>query len=303
VTTWFRPACCLFIMICGAWRTSECQPDSFDLCGVGLFAADPSAETLVRQILQNLLQRPDTILVFASTDPGVAKRGAVSSECPMGDGIQRWIVYDPEKLAVGPELDFALAHETAHHMNRHVVNGAPRTKGQELEADEYAARYLTRLGWDDSALMEALSSLKLPLEAKDGYPSLDERKNAVLAGYEKEKADVVSNQEKSAIQDILNRYSAIFTERKAKSLREIWPNVSGKTVNEYEDLIATTKNLSLLVTPEKWEHHGTGILVTCRQIVSFERNSHHTREDKAINFYMVKSQGRWIISDIPESSD
>jgi hypothetical protein len=168
-----------------SWSMSRSQDQRFDVCGVtALAAAAPSAQTLVEQILRQLVQRPDTILVFASTDPRMEERsGAASAECSMGGGVQRWIVYDAEVIPEGPGLDFALAHETAHHMNRHLLNGDTRTKQQELEADRYGARYLTMLGWDEKQLLEALEGLKLPLEAKGRYPSLEERKAAVIAGY------------------------------------------------------------------------------------------------------------------------
>jgi hypothetical protein len=295
---------CLYLVTAAAWSTCGGQEKPFDVCGVSVHAADPSAQTLVEQILQKLVQRPDTILVFASTDPGVADRsGAVSSECPMGNGMQRWIVYDPEVIPVGPELDFALAHETAHHVNRHLLNGDTRTKQQELEADEYGARYLTRLGWDDKRLLGALDGLKLPLPAKGGYPSLDERKAAVIAGYKKEAADVISDQDKSDIGQTLNRYADILTKRKAKALKDVWPTVPAGTVNTFQSFIDSSRNLSLSIAPNKWEHYGTGILVTCQQTQSFERNGKQTIQDSPINFYMVKSQGAWIISDIPVSSN
>jgi hypothetical protein len=155
------------------------------LCAVSLLDADPSAHELVKKILEKLVQKPGTILVFTSTDPQVIQRhGAVSSDCPMGNGLQRWIVYDPEVISDPSGRDFALAHETAHHLNRHVLSGDTLTKQQELEADQYAARYLTILGWSKERLLHALDELNLPKQATTDYPSLDERKAAVIAGYE-----------------------------------------------------------------------------------------------------------------------
>jgi hypothetical protein len=220
----------------------------------------------------------------------------------MSNGLQRWIVYDPGVIVVGPTLEFALAHETAHHMNRHVLNGEPHTKEQELEADEYAARYLTMLGWDDKRLVEALDGLKLQQTASPEYPSLNERKAAVIAGYGAI-TDIISDQDKAAIQTVLNHYADILTKRKARNLREIWPTVAAGTINIYQSFIDSSRNIALSIAPEKWEHHGTGILVTCRQAQSFERNGKMTNKESVINFYMVKSQGIWIISDIPESSN
>jgi hypothetical protein len=297
-----RRAFCLYVLTAVAWSASIGQAKRFNICAAHVHAS-PSAQTFVDQILRELVQLPDTILVFASFDQDVADQsGAVSGECPMSNGLQRWIVYDPDVIPADVPLEFALAHETAHHMNRHVLNGESHSKEQELEADGYAARYLTMFGWDDQRLLAALDGLKLQQTTSPEYPSLDERKAAAMAGY-RAMADIISDQDKAAIQTVLNRYADIITKRKAKNLREIWPTVTAGTINIAQSFIDNSRNITLSIVPEKWEHHGTGILVTCRQAQSFERNGTMTNKESVINFYMVKSQGIWIISDIPESSN
>jgi hypothetical protein len=287
-------------MACGV---SYAQQLPFNVCRVTVHAADPSAEKIVEQILQLQITKPDTILVFTSTDPGlVAASGAASGVCSMANGEQRWIVYDPEVISAPAELEFALAHEVAHHVNQHLTNGDPHTKEQELEADEYAARYLTRLGWDKENLFDALDGLKLPLLATGGYPSRDERRAAVLAGFLKE-SDTISDRDKNDIQETLDRYASILISRHPKNLKGIWPTIEAPTINRYQSFIDTSKNLSLSVVANKWQHYATGILVTCKQTQSYERDGKKTEQAGAVSFLMVKINGVWVIGEMPPSSD
>jgi hypothetical protein len=120
---------------------------------------------------------------------------------------------------------------------------------------------------------------------------------------ERSRINAISDQDKAAIQKTLDRYAEIFTKRKAKSVKDIWPSVTAGTVNTIQSVIDSNKNLAVSITPQKWEVFGTGIMVTCHQSQSFERNGKPMSENGVINVYMVKSQGNWIISDIPPSSD
>jgi hypothetical protein len=114
--------------------------------------------------------------------------------------------------------------------------------------------------------------------------------------------DSISDSDKAAIEQILNRYADIVEKRKAKSLREIWHTAPAATLSNLQSFIDSSKDLRASIVPQKWEPHGTGILVTCQQTLSYTRNGKQT-SNSTINFYMVKSQGAWTISDIPVSSD
>ena len=134
--------------------------------------------------------RPGTILLYASSDQLVKDRsGAVSIGCPAGGGLERWIVYDPD-LVKGDALQFALAHETAHHLNNDPMSGETPGMQQELRADYFAALYLTRppLNWTSLRLTQALAAMSLPKGAKGIYPSMEERRAQVNAGYAAEYA-------------------------------------------------------------------------------------------------------------------
>jgi tetratricopeptide (TPR) repeat protein len=113
----------------------------------------------------------------------------------------------------------------------------------------------------------------------------------------------VSAEEKAAIQVVLNQYSNIFNRRRAKDLREIWPQISKAKTDTFQQFFESHKMLKQTLTPQKWESYGTGVLVTCQQILSYEQDGRLEIHPAPINFYMVKIQGSWKISDIPISAD
>jgi hypothetical protein len=67
------------------------------------------------------------------------------------------------------------------------MSGEPRGENQELDADRYAAVYLASppLNWSKEKLLQALAALDLPPEARGTHPSLDNRREQVVAGYER----------------------------------------------------------------------------------------------------------------------
>jgi formylglycine-generating enzyme required for sulfatase activity len=161
-----------------------------EICGVPKRGPSADAIAAFEKIQDAVGIYPGTILLYASSAQLVKDRsGALSIECPGGGGLERWIVYDPE-LIQGDGLYFALAHETAHHLNNDPMSGEPPSKQQELRADSYAARYLARppLNWTSQRLSQALSSLPLPKDAKGLYPSLEERRAQVNEGSAAESA-------------------------------------------------------------------------------------------------------------------
>ena len=166
-----------------------------EICGIP--KRGPSADALAafEKIQDAVGIEPGKILLYASSDQLVKDRsGAVSIECPAGGGVERWIVYDPE-LVKGDALYFALAHETAHHLNSDPISGEPPGKQQELRADYFAAQYLTKppLNWTSQRLAQALTALPLSKDARGGYPSIEERRAQANAGYGEEYARLHPN--------------------------------------------------------------------------------------------------------------
>jgi formylglycine-generating enzyme required for sulfatase activity len=160
------------------------------LCGVPTRGPASAAVAALEQIETAVGFEHGTIQLFVSSDQMVRDRsGAVSVQCPVGNALQRWIVFDPD-LIKGDSLYFALAHETAHHLNNDPMSGEAPSKQQELSADGLAARYLARppLNWTSQKLVEALNSLPLPKDARGGYPSLEERRAKVTESYQTESA-------------------------------------------------------------------------------------------------------------------
>lgn len=175
-----------------------------EICGIPKHGPSADAVASFEKIAEAVGIRPGTILLYASSDQLVRDRsGALSVECPGGRGEERWIVYDPQ-LIKGDGIYFALAHETAHHLNNDPMSGERPSRELELRADEYAARYLMRppLNWTSERLVEAINALPLPSDAIGLYPSVAERRAQVNAGYTSESAHLHPNTQPTPIGNI-----------------------------------------------------------------------------------------------------
>jgi formylglycine-generating enzyme required for sulfatase activity len=150
-------------------------------------AASAAAVAAFDDIRKAVRFKEGVYFLYASSDQLVKdSSGALSIVCPGGAGEERWIVYDPDLIKGDLALHFALAHELAHHLNDNLQSGETPGKQQELDADRFAAQYLAGqpLNWSREKLVEALSGLPLPKEAKGRYPNLEERRTQVIEGYQ-----------------------------------------------------------------------------------------------------------------------
>jgi hypothetical protein len=176
------------ILACTACQAQE-------ICFIPKQGPSAAAEAAFEKIAEAVGIRPGTILIYASSDALVKDRsGALSVGVCGANGVERWILYDPD-LIKGDGLYFALAHETAHHLNNDPMSGEPPSTQIELRADGFGARYLTRppLDWTSQRLMQALNSLPIPAAAQGFYPSLDERRARVSEAYASEYARLHPN--------------------------------------------------------------------------------------------------------------
>ena len=172
-----------FLLIAAGFASDLCLAQ--ELCGIVTQGPGSGAVSAFEQIQAAVGLEPGSILLFASSDQRVKDRsGALSIQCPKGNGFQRWILYDPDLISGDLALYFALAREIAHQVNNHPLSGEPPSKQQELSADGFAARYLTRppLNWSTQKLLLALGALPSPKDPS-GYPSLEERRAQVLERY------------------------------------------------------------------------------------------------------------------------
>ncbi len=121
----------------------------------------------------------------------VRQRKAVAVLCA---GYQNWILYDPDWMAASIKRaqsdlprKLALAHEIAHHVagdtsDQSAWDGGLWGTDKERIADRTAGTWLARLKVPEQDVLRAFDALDLP-ELGPGYPSLIERRKAVLEGY------------------------------------------------------------------------------------------------------------------------
>jgi formylglycine-generating enzyme required for sulfatase activity len=188
------------------------------VCGIPKLAPSADALAFLERVQVAVGVGQGTILLYASWSELVGSLGgALSIECPGGAASERWIVYDPH-LIKGDGLYFALAHETAHHVNYDPSSGGSPSKEKELRADGLAARYLARppLNWTSQRLTQALNSLPLPKEASGIYPSLAERRSQVRESYAEESARLSPSPDQSS-----NRSGAVATPPQVAKRKEV----------------------------------------------------------------------------------
>lgn len=146
-------------------------------------AADVIDDLLARGV--QLTRQPDFRSIGVANDPVLAQRIAVALIC---GGKDRYIFFDTGAVAEmnksGSEWAkyFVFAHEIAHHMHLDplTVNRDPQV---ELNADEDAAKWLTRMGASMEQIAKAIDAMKPSDQRENGYPAGCERIFAAIRGY------------------------------------------------------------------------------------------------------------------------
>jgi hypothetical protein len=157
------------------------------LCGINVHPAGKSANDAFDDIRKAAHLPEGVYFLYQTSDPLIEEYGgAAAIGCWIGNANQRWIVYDPNLIKGDLALHFALAHELAHHEHNDSLSGEDRSEKQELEADWSAAEHLASapLSWTKEKILEALSALSLPPGGRGVHPSLANRTEQVVAGYE-----------------------------------------------------------------------------------------------------------------------
>lgn len=204
----------LFLFACNGDYSSDNSNKSLDyknsinsalICDVlsNNFSSNNEAEIALNRILSVIGASKNFII-----KPCNEIKNAVAFQL---NGI-RYIMYDPEFMSIitdGNEWGnlFILAHEVGHHINGHTIdlslyNSSEKPsitlnqkRKQELEADEFGAFILAKLGAPISSINNVINNISI--EGEDlfkSHPSRTKRLNAVRLGYGKVKINI-KNQE------------------------------------------------------------------------------------------------------------
>jgi eukaryotic-like serine/threonine-protein kinase len=112
----------------------------------------------------------------------------------------------------------------------------------------------------------------------------------------------VSAEDRDAIHALLVRYADAINRRRPKDLRELWVEIPKSQFEKYQSFLDTHKKVSISFNAEKWEPHGTGVLVTCQELLAYEQDGKLETHPDVITFYVIKMPAGWRVSDIPASS-
>ena len=170
-----------------------CGVDSFsqDLCDIQSKASGFSAPlssdayAVLDAIGKVVPFNTRTIRLFPSSDSLVKQRGGAAAQLCGQYSNERWIFFDPTYIdGIKGQSNlaryFVLAHEAAHHINGDTLVGTEWNRDQELRADFSAAVWLARLGVTKKQLLLTFDALKFPVESMNGYPTREERRQAIL---------------------------------------------------------------------------------------------------------------------------
>lgn len=118
------------------------------------------------------------------------------------DDGERWIAYDSDLMEKATEngswaVKGILAHELAHHLYAHTLYD-PRNlrmlRFEELDADNWAGFVLRKLGASKEEALQFLDQVDHPTCEHAEYvthPCLEKRREATIAGWEKDKSTVI----------------------------------------------------------------------------------------------------------------
>ena len=179
----------------------------YELCnGVKFqgFRSNDGFEEVVKKITSLIGLKPNFILVPC---PNIKNCAALNYE----DNL-RYIVYDKEFMdgiakSVGTNWTntMILAHEIGHHLNGHTLKQVSKeeSRGEELEADEFAGFIMGKLGATINQAIAAMDGLNHPdcdNEYLSDHPCKEKRVAAIKTGWAKAtgKTPIVSAKQKAA---------------------------------------------------------------------------------------------------------
>jgi len=138
-------------------------------------------------------------------------------------------------------------------------------------------------------------------EAKQYADSIDKILHPVLPP--PPPAEGLSAEDKVAIQHVLDEYAHGFNSHKMKDIKEVWPGIPSDLEKRIEGAWGNSKKQTIEIIAQTYEKHGTGWLVTCQQTLRYEKDPQQAAQELRPNIYVIKIQGRWRISDIPQSGE
>lgn len=145
------------------------------------FDSSFQARDLVSKIVNTVGLKPNFEIMAAN----------VPNAAAVIQGSNRLILYSERfiseiKDATGTDWSAIsiLAHEIAHHLNGHTLDGRGSRPSKELEADEFSGFVLAKLGASLSEAQIAMRKLGSPI-GSDTHPAKDARLEAITVGWKK----------------------------------------------------------------------------------------------------------------------
>jgi hypothetical protein len=182
------------------------------------FIPDEDVEKLVKTIMDKAYGLPNRFIIQSCT-------GTKNCEAVVNKKGTPYILYNPEFLGKVKRLQFTatdltetfqqdwetltiLAHEVGHHLLNHITAPQPgATQADcELEADRTAGYIMCKLGATLEQAQSVMRRPEVPEYATMGYPSRNERLEAIKQGFVQAKNQDAPNPEVPCLQNALPGY-------------------------------------------------------------------------------------------------
>ncbi|MBL4754637.1 MAG: hypothetical protein JKY52_13720 [Flavobacteriales bacterium] len=168
----------IFVLVSWMAIDAQAQTDSLSL---GKFGYEPDKEA--KEAVGKIVRYTGLIPNFLVTS------GTVPTVLAFIKGDKRYIAYNPDfiiRLKNKTNTDWAavsvLAHEIAHHLSGHTLNGKKSSPGDELAADKFSGFILHQMGATLEEALAGLSSLNYKYDSLK-YPPKSARLFAIETGW------------------------------------------------------------------------------------------------------------------------
>ena len=102
-----------------------------------------------------------------------------------------------------------------------------------------------------------------------------------------------------AIQDLLNRYAAGYSQRNLKVIQSLWPSIPSDEVKTIKDFFKLSKSVDMTIRLENAVPAGKRITLECTQTLRFNLDGKQQEHKESKTIYVIDTSNGWLIDFIP----
>jgi serine/threonine protein kinase len=109
----------------------------------------------------------------------------------------------------------------------------------------------------------------------------------------------VSQQDRMAIQDLLNRYAGAYNQRNLKAVQSLWPSIPSDEVKTIKDFFRSSKSIDMKIQLGNAVPAGKRITIECTQTLRFNMDGKQQEHTESKTIYVIDTSTGWLIDFIP----